>query len=105
MPLFSCDNIVNSLGKQMPNSNETAPTSLITLYQCVDIIVKHELAKEKITGNKYKHYLLYRPNDHDIERLKAHIFGVFNEFERNFDDIRKKKLRIKLSLWTITMKL
>jgi len=89
MPLFSGDNIVNSLGKQIPNSNDTALTSLITLYQCVDIIVKHELAKEKITGNKYKQYLLYRPNDHDIERLKAHIFGVFNEFERNIDDIKK----------------
>ena len=88
MPLFSGNNIVNSLGKQIPNSNETALTSLITLYQCVDIIVKHELAKEKITGNKYKQYLLYRPIDNDVERLKAYVFNAFESFKNNIDDIR-----------------
>ena len=88
MPLFYGSNIVNSLGKQIPNSNETALTSLITLYQCVDIIVKHELAKEKITGNKYKQYLLYRPNDNDVERLKAYVFNAFESFKNNIDDVR-----------------
>ena len=88
MPLFSGNNIVNSLGKQIPNANETALTSLITLYQCVDIIVKHELAKEKITGNKYNQYLLYRPIDNDVERLKAYVFNAFESFKNNIDDIR-----------------
>ena len=88
MPLFSGNNIVNSLGKQIPNANETALTSLITLYQCVDIIVKHELAKEKITGNKYKQYLLYRPADSDVERLKTYVFDVFKAFERNIDAVK-----------------
>ena len=88
MPLFSGSNIVNSLGKQIPNSNETAITSLITLYQCVDIIVKHELAKEKITGNKYKQYLLYRPTDNDVERLKSYVFDVFRAFEYNISDVK-----------------
>lgn len=89
LPLFSGNNIVNSLGKQIPNSNETAITSLITLYQCVDIIVKHELAKEKITGNKYKQYLLYRPTDDVVERLKSYVFDVFRAFENNINEVKK----------------
>ena len=88
-PLFSKDNIVNSLGKQIPNSNETAITSLITLYQCVDIIVKHELAKEKITGKKYKDYLLYRPKDEKVEELRKYVFNVFAAFENKMDAVRK----------------
>ncbi len=88
-PLFSKDNIVNSLGKQIPNSNETAITSLITLYQCVDIIVKHELAKEKITGKKYKDYLLYRPKDEKVEELRKYVFDVFTAFENKMDVARQ----------------
>lgn len=87
--LFSNKNIVNSLGKQIPNNNETAITSLITLYQCVDIIVKSLLAKEKITGKKYKEYLLYRPNDQKLDILRKHVFTIFESFSNEIDSIKE----------------
>ncbi len=45
-PLFLGDNVVNSKGKQIPNNNKNAFTSLITLYQCVQAFIFWKKAKE-----------------------------------------------------------
>lgn len=81
--LFKGKNVINSLGKQIPSTNETAFTSLITLYQCVDEIVKWQLAKEKITGKKYREFLLYRPSEDMVDRLRVFVFDVMKEFVDN----------------------
>ena len=47
-PLFSGDRLIISKGKQIPKTNKEAFTSLITLYQCVEAIVKWYARKEKI---------------------------------------------------------
>lgn len=83
IPLFRGKNIVNSLGKQIPNTNNTAITSLIALYQCVDLLVKHRLAIEGIRGKKYNDYKLYRPKDEIINSNREYIFSVFNSFISN----------------------
>lgn len=85
--LFKGNNIVNSLGKQIPVKNETAFTSLITLYQCVDSIVRWNLSKEKITGKKYQEFLLYRPTEEKIESLRLLVFSIMQEFVNNTNSI------------------
>lgn len=88
-PLCTKDNIINSLGKQIPNSNEVAFTSLITLYQCVELLVKHNLAIEGIKGRKFKEYQLYRPNDEAIEKLRKYVFSVFESFVKKTEPIKE----------------
>lgn len=87
-PLCMGDNIVNSLGKQIPNTNEEAFTSLITLYQCVDLLIKHKLGEKGIKGKKYADYKLYRPTDDIIASMKEYVFGVFQAFVNQTDTIR-----------------
>ena len=86
--LFKDKNVVNSLGKQIPVKNESAFTSLITLYQCIDSIVSWYLSKEKITGKKYKEYLLYRPSEEKIENLRTVVFDIMQEFVNNTNVLR-----------------
>lgn len=76
-PLCVKDNIINSLGKQIPTTNETAFTSLITLYQCVEIVVKLTVGKK---GQALKEYKLYRPEDETIEKISEQVFDSFNSF-------------------------
>ena len=89
IPLFMRKNIVNSLGKQIPNANNTAITSLIALYQCVDLLVKHKLATEGIRGKKYSDYKLYRPQDEVIDSIRGYIFSVFESFVNHTTVIRE----------------
>ena len=99
IPLFRGNNIVNSLGKQIPNTNSTAITSLIALYQCVDLLVKHKLATEGIRGKKYSDYKLYRPEDEVIDSNRKYVFSVFNSFIRNTTVIGKylsSSLKLKI---------
>ena len=88
-PLCMGTNIVNSLGKQIQSSNEEAFTSLITLYQCVELLVKHKLGERGIKGKRYSDYKLYRPKDDEIAELKAYILGVFEAFAEHTDVIRE----------------
>ena len=79
-PLCATTNIVNSLGKQIPTTNETAFTSLITLYQCVEILIKSVLAHEGIKGHAFNEYKLYRPADEKISELEEYVFACFDSF-------------------------
>ena len=82
-------NIINSLGKQIQNSNEEAFTSLITLYQCVELLIKHKLGETGIKGKRYSDYKLYRPKDDEISFLKEYVFNVFEAFAEHTDVIRE----------------
>lgn len=79
-PLFKGENVINSQGKQIPSTNRVAFTSLLTLYQCVDLIVqwKMELSKEK-----YKSFLLYRPAQNIIDELSSMVSTFFDSFAAN----------------------
>ena len=89
VPLFMKDNVINSLGKAIPKTNGSALTSLITLYQCVECIVKWQLSKEKIIGKKYAEYLLYRPTDEKIESLHAIVLSIIQAFINNTTVIKE----------------
>lgn len=80
VPLFFGDNLDTREGKNILPSNKAAFTSVITLYQCVESIVKWELTKEGVTGRKYKEYILYRKDDETIERIRSTVFDVVLTF-------------------------
>lgn len=79
-PLFQGANLTIKGGKPVSSSNTEAFTSIITLYQCVESIVKWQLKKEGVTASKYKEYILYRKDDETIERHRKIVFGVFEAF-------------------------
>ena len=89
VPLFMKDNVINSLGKAIPKTNGSALTSLITLYQCVECVVKWQLSNEKIKGKKYTEYLLYRPADEKIESLHAIVLSIIQAFINNTTVIKE----------------
>lgn len=82
-PLFMEDNVVNSKGKQIPAKNTCAFTSLITLYQCVDIFVHWYLTKEGFTNRKYKQFLMNRPDTARTEELRTATVAFFQYFFDN----------------------
>lgn len=88
-PLCMGANIINSLGKQIPNTNEEAFTSLITLYQCVELLVKHKLGEVGIKGRRYADYKLFRPKEEDIVALRTYVFEVFETFATHSDAIKE----------------
>ncbi len=87
-PLFEGENLTIHEGKQIPPTNKTAFTSIITLYQCVESIVKWQLQKEGIKGKKYKEYLLYRKSDDVINNMKKIVFDIFSAFIDNTSSIQ-----------------
>ena len=82
-PLFHGKNLTTYEGKQIPVSNKIAFTSIITLYQCIESIVKWQLSKQGISGKKYKDYLLYRKEDSVISSMRNIVFDIMEAFVNN----------------------
>ncbi|MBD5156848.1 MAG: DGQHR domain-containing protein [Butyrivibrio sp.] len=83
VPLFFGENLTTYEGKQIPPNNKKAFTSIITLYQCVEVIIKWQLAKEGITNKKYKEYLLYRRDEDTIKQMRSLVFDIMLAFVEN----------------------
>ena len=79
-PLFYGKNLTTYEGKQIPVNNKIAFTSIITLYQCVESVVKWQLSKQGIGGKKYKEYLLYRKEDSVISTMRGIVFDIMEAF-------------------------
>lgn len=82
--LFWGERLVNSSGKQIPPKNKDAFTSLITLYQCNSILIQTCLG---LKGNKFKDYLLYRPNERIIADMIQYVSKFWNMFCERIDVI------------------
>ncbi|MBQ4585180.1 MAG: DGQHR domain-containing protein [Clostridia bacterium] len=89
IPLFQGENLTIKGGKPVSSSNTEAFTSIITLYQCVESIVKWQLKKEGITASKYKDYILYRKDDATIEKYKGIVFDIMEAFIKETSVIQK----------------
>lgn len=87
-PLFHGKNLTTYEGKQIPVSNKIAFTSIITLYQCIESIVKWQLSKQGISGKKYKDYLLYRKEDSIISNMRNIVFDIMEAFVNNTTTIQ-----------------
>lgn len=84
--LFYSDRLINAEGKQIPAKNVTAFTSLVTLYQCNEIILQSRL---QIKGKKYKDFLLYRPEDDVISANMEYIRDFWAAFSENISVIKE----------------
>lgn len=83
-PLFSGDNVIDNKGKQIPANNEVAFMSLISMYQCIDLIIKERKKKDGISSVKYnKEYKLFRPDEDEISRIKKHVYSIMDSFVQN----------------------
>lgn len=101
--LFVGDNVLNHKGKQIPVSNTSAFTSLITLYQCVDIVVHWSMSKKGYKSSQYKNFLEKRPEDAIVSELtnRCDVFfekliehtPVLQEYVQDTSTYRAKKFR------------
>ena len=83
-PLFSGDNVIDNKGKQIPANNEVAFMSLISMYQCIYLIIKERKKKDGISSVKYnKEYKLFRPDEDEISRIKKHVYSIMDSFVQN----------------------
>ena len=85
-PLFWGKRLVNGNGKQIPNKDKDAFTSLVALYQCNNILIQSKLG---ITGKKYKEYLCFRPPEKTVEELTQYISNYWNLFCTKIDSIKE----------------
>lgn len=85
-PLFWKKRLVNGKGKQIPNNDKEAFTSLVTLYQCNSILIQSKLG---LNGRKYKEYLLFRPTEDVIDEIVLYIQEFWNRFSKRIDVIRE----------------
>lgn len=81
--LFTGDNVLNHKGKQIPAANTSAFTSLITLYQCVDIVVRWRMYQKGYTKKQYKRFLEQRPDDETVAELTGKCDSFFADFIEN----------------------
>lgn len=89
VPLFKGKNLTIKGGKPVSSANTEAFTSIITLYQCVESIVKWQLKKEGITASKYNEYILYRKDDDTIEKFNKIVFDIFEAFIKKTSAIQE----------------
>jgi len=89
VPLFKGKNLTIRGGKPVSAKNTEAFTSIITLYQCVESIIKWQLKKEGITASKYKEYILYRKDDETIEKYRCIVFGILEAFMKKTSAIQE----------------
>lgn len=83
-PLFSGDNVIDNKGKQIPANNEVAFMSLISMYQCIDLIIKERKKKDGISSVKYnKEYKLFRPDEDEISRISKYVYSIMDSFVQN----------------------
>ena len=101
--LFVGDNVLNHKGKQIPSANTSAFTSLITLYQCIDIVVRWDMSNKGYTSRQYKSFLEQRPDDIIVSELTSRCEEFFaklientpviNEYIESTGAYRAKKFR------------
>jgi len=89
-PLFKGDNTIDVKGKAVPVTNRKAITSIITLYQCNNELMKYYYAivkGEKATKKKLDNYLKFRPQEEEIKEFRGFIINFWENFGECFSDI------------------
>lgn len=89
-PLFEKNNVANTKTKSIPPSNKKSFTSLITLYQVVDGMVRWKYTKE--TGKSrtaYKSFLLYRPDDQTTTAYLGYVTDAMKAFTESTSVIKE----------------
>lgn len=96
-PLFSINRILDSKTKAIPESNNSAFTTIITFYECNKIILSMFLSNktvENIEGKKMKgnskvnEYIRFRPSDEDILQFTELCLEYWQSLVDGIQDIK-----------------
>lgn len=90
-PLFIGDRIKASNNKAIPNTDKTAFTSLMTLYDCHLVLYKTFISQKD--KKNYKKYQIddkrkYRPSDEIINEFNQYLIDFWDSMVSTFDEIR-----------------
>lgn len=97
-PLFSSGRIFDSKTKAIPETNETAFTSIMAFYECnyelLWLLVKDYCVVNsegnKVSGrSKLKEFIKQRPTDEIIKTFRELCANYWSSFITSFDDIRR----------------
>lgn len=91
-PLFMENRIVDSKSKSIPESNKSALTSIITLYQCNFELFKgywFEKNNSKLSAPRLKDRLRLRPTNDIIDEFFSYLVEFWNVFIESFDVVKK----------------
>ncbi|MBO7494833.1 MAG: DGQHR domain-containing protein [Bacteroidales bacterium] len=90
-PLFIGKRIKASNNKSIPNTDKTAFTSLMTLYECHLVLYKSYISqKDQKSYNKSQinDKLKYRPSDEIINEFNQYLIGFWNGMTSSFEELR-----------------
>lgn len=90
-PLFKGDRIKASNNKAIPNTDKTAFTSLMTLYECHLVLYKTYICQKDqkdYNKNQIKDKLKYRPSDEIINEFNLYLIEFWDSMASTFEEIR-----------------
>jgi DNA sulfur modification protein DndB len=79
--LFTGDRVVYVAGKPIPETNKSAFTSIVTLYQCNSELLKYFLTLKTIKKN-VEEYKRFRPSDTEISEFENFCFSFWESFTK-----------------------
>ncbi len=82
--LFKGERIINVAGKAIPDTNKTAFTSIVTLYQCNIELLKCFLSYKGIKKS-INEYIRFRPNEDIIQEFDEFCFSFWNSFKNKLE--------------------
>lgn len=86
--LFTGSRIVYVAGKAIPETNKSAFTSIITLYQCNLELLRYFLLMKNMKKN-VKEYIRFRPSDSDISEFEVFSFSFWESFKTKLDVVSR----------------
>ncbi len=97
--LFKDERILDALGKAIPETNNTAFTSIITFYECnyellglflKDIVVMGTDGNKPLKGRpKSVEFIRFRPDDEKLEKFKLLCTAFWNSLTSHIDDVKQ----------------
>ena len=91
-PLFSENRIKVSNSKSIPLNDKVSFTTLMTLYDCHDELLKVFIFKNEhkvLSPDKLNDYKRTRPQDGIIESYEAFVVEFWNTMRANFDELNR----------------
>lgn len=87
--LFAGNKLIDSPNKNIPSTNGIAFTSILTLYEVNKIIYSQICSEKGMSKSQQEKYLLYRPDEDEVEEFVKKIREYWELFVSNIDCIQK----------------
>lgn len=95
-PLFTSDRLLDTKTKAIPETNETAFTTIITFYQCnyellwllvKDMVINNSEGQKAKGKSKLKEFVKRRPSDQIIEQFNTLCCDFWNTLCNTYEDL------------------